>query len=114
QKLKGEVRGKKKLAKLLYFVDFGLYEKDQKSVTGDIYRALPMGPVPMQLEKIIGEMEDKKLISIEKIEERQGYLPTEVYRCKTEPDNGFSIFERLCLVQFNPTNPRQVVAPALS
>ncbi|MGB2632132.1 MAG: hypothetical protein WBC48_04425, partial [Minisyncoccales bacterium] len=42
QKLKGEVRGKKKLAKLLYFVDFGLYEKDQKSVTGDIYRALPM------------------------------------------------------------------------
>ncbi|MFZ3100052.1 MAG: hypothetical protein WA103_02345 [Minisyncoccales bacterium] len=26
--------------------------------------------------------------------------------------DGFSIFERLCLVQFNPTNPRQVVAPA--
>lgn len=86
QKLKGEVRGKKKLAKLLYFVDFGLYEKDQKSITGDIYRALPMGPVPMQLEKIIGEMEDKKLISIEKIEEHQGYLPTEIYRCKSEAD----------------------------
>jgi uncharacterized phage-associated protein len=86
QKLKGEVRGKKKLAKLLYFVDFGLYEKDQKSITGDIYRALPMGPVPMQLEKIISEMEDKKLISIEKIEEHQGYLPTEIYRCESEAD----------------------------
>lgn len=26
--------------------------------------------------------------------------------------NGFSAFERLCEVQFNPTNPRQVIAPA--
>lgn len=26
--------------------------------------------------------------------------------------NGLSIFERLCEVQFNPTNPQQVIAPA--
>ncbi|PIR04926.1 MAG: hypothetical protein COV57_01810 [Candidatus Liptonbacteria bacterium CG11_big_fil_rev_8_21_14_0_20_35_14] len=26
--------------------------------------------------------------------------------------NGLSVFERLCEVQFNPTNPRQVIAPA--
>ena len=26
--------------------------------------------------------------------------------------NGLSSFERLCEVQFNPTNPRQVIAPA--
>jgi len=26
--------------------------------------------------------------------------------------NGLSAFERLCEVQFNPTNPRQVIAPA--
>lgn len=26
--------------------------------------------------------------------------------------DGLSIFERLCEVQFNPTNPRQVIAPA--
>lgn len=25
---------------------------------------------------------------------------------------GFSIFERLCEVQFNPTNPKQIIAPA--
>ena len=37
RKLKGEVRGKKKLAKLLYFADFDLYEKSQKSITGDVY-----------------------------------------------------------------------------
>jgi hypothetical protein len=26
--------------------------------------------------------------------------------------DGFSVFERLCEVQFNPTNPQQVIAPA--
>ncbi|MFH1170405.1 MAG: hypothetical protein V1704_02505 [Candidatus Vogelbacteria bacterium] len=33
QKLGGKVHGKKKLAKLLYFADFDLYEKRQKSLT---------------------------------------------------------------------------------
>jgi len=27
-------------------------------------------------------------------------------------DEGFAAFERLCEVQFNTTNPRQVIAPA--
>ncbi len=27
-------------------------------------------------------------------------------------DDGISIFQRLCEVQFNPTNPKQVIAPA--
>src|SRR3989344_2493341 len=85
-KLKGEVRGKKKLAKLLYFADFYLYEKSQKSITGDVYRALPMGPVPSALEEIIAEMTKKKMLGIEQIEEREGYNPTEVYRCIVEPD----------------------------
>src|SRR3989344_2830279 len=63
QKLKGEVRGKKKLAKLLYFADFDLYEKSQKSITGDVYYALPMGPVPSALEEITVEMTKKKMLS---------------------------------------------------
>ena len=44
--LGGEIRGKKKLAKLLYYMDFDHYEKNHKSITGDIYKALPMGPFP--------------------------------------------------------------------
>lgn len=86
QKLKGEVRGKKKLAKLLYFADFDLYEKTQKSITGDMYRALPMGPVPSSLEAITTEMEDKEMINIKQVEEREGYNPTEIYKCLQEPD----------------------------
>jgi len=86
RKLKGEVRGKKKLAKLLYFADFDLYEKNQKSITGDVYQALPMGPVPSALEEITSAMTKKKTLEIDQVEEREGYNPTEVYKCLTEPD----------------------------
>ena len=91
QKLKGEVRGKKKLAKLLYFADFDLYEKLQRTITGDIYCALPMGPVPRTLEEITSEMTKKNMLSIEKVEERGGYNAAEIYRSLTEPD--LSVFD---------------------
>lgn len=86
RKLKGEVRGKKKLAKLLYFADFDLYEKIQKSITGDVYNALPMGPVPSALEEITQEMMKGKMLDITQVEGCEGYNPTEVYKCLTEPD----------------------------
>ena len=60
KKLGGEIQGKKKLAKLLYFADFDFFEKNQKPITGDTYKALPMGPVPVSFEKIISEMSEKK------------------------------------------------------
>ena len=64
RKLGGEVRGKKKLAKLLYFADFDFYEKYQKSITGDIYSALPMGPFPSSLDEITTAMAENKEISL--------------------------------------------------
>ena len=91
QKLEGEVHGKKKLAKLLYFADFDLYEKNQKSITGDVYYALPMGPVPSALEEITAEMAKKKLLGVEQADEREGYNPTEVYKCIAEPN--LSVFD---------------------
>ena len=91
QKLKGEVRGEKKLAKLLYFADFDLYEKIQKSITGDVYNALPMGPVPSALEEITKEMVKNKILGIKQVPEREGYNATEVYKCLTEPD--LSVFD---------------------
>jgi uncharacterized phage-associated protein len=46
--LGGSLRGRKKLAKLLYFADFDRFEykESMKSITGDSYRVLKMGPVP--------------------------------------------------------------------
>lgn len=87
RKLKGELRGKKKLAKLLYFVDFDLYEKEQRSLTGDVYKAYPKGPLPVALGGILAEMEKKGLLGVETIQEwGEAYAPTEVYINKTEPD----------------------------
>ena len=91
QKLNGEVRGKKKLAKLLYFADFDFYEKNQKSITGDTYRALPMGPFPVTLEEVTGEMAKKKEITIDQVTEREGYNATEVYKSLAKPD--MSVFD---------------------
>lgn len=84
-KLGREVRGKKKLAKLLYFVDFDFFEKNQKYFTGDKYKALPMGPVPVSLEAITKEMVKEKTLDIKSVEERDGYIATEVYACLQDP-----------------------------
>src|SRR5271170_8070237 len=85
QKLGGTMRGKKKLAKLLYFADFDFYEKYEKAITDDIYKALPMGPFPSSLDEVTTAMVDEQQISIEHVAEREGYNPTEVYTCLVEP-----------------------------
>ena len=54
--LGGQIHGKKKLAKLLYYVDFDFYEKNQKFFIGEKYKALPMGPFPESLNKIAEEI----------------------------------------------------------
>lgn len=90
--LKGEVRGKKKLAKLLYFADFDFFEKNQTPITGDRYKALPMGPFPVSLEIISAEMKKKGLLDIQAIPERAGYIPTEVYCATAKPDK--SVFSK--------------------
>ena len=85
-KLGGEIRGKKKLAKLLYFVDFDYFEKKEESVTGEMYKALPMGPYPIHMESVIKNLVAAKKISVESVEEIPGYNPTEVYKSQSDFD----------------------------
>ena len=89
-KLGGEIKGKKKLAKLLYFVDFDFFEKFQKSLTGDVYKALPMGPFPITMERVLTDMTNKKKIVIKSEKERTDYNPTEIYTTKEKPGEIFS------------------------
>lgn len=99
-KLGGEIKGKKKLAKLLYFVDFDFFESTkggQKSITGDVYKALPMGPFPVTMEKVINDMANKKKIIIKLEKERTDYNPTEIYRAKEKPEAIFSRDEQKIL-----------------
>ncbi|MEK7553650.1 MAG: Panacea domain-containing protein [Patescibacteria group bacterium] len=91
-KLGKEVRGKKKLAKLLYFVDFDFFEKNQKYFTGDKYKALPMGPFPVSLNEMTLEMAKEKMLKVESVNEHNGYNATEVYTCLKKPK--ISVFSK--------------------
>lgn len=111
--LGGEVRGKKKLAKLLYFVDFDAFEKTESSVTGDIYKALPMGPVPNSLQEITSEMEHAGLVKIDSVSEIRGFNATEVYTCLKKPEMSvFSMEEKKILdrviVKYGHLNGKQL------
>ncbi|NQU82495.1 MAG: SocA family protein [Parcubacteria group bacterium] len=85
-KLDKEVRGKKKLAKLLYYLDFDYYEKYEKYFTGEVYKKLPMGPFPVSLEKMTTDMAKKKQLIVKKVNEWDGYNPTEIYKASKKPD----------------------------
>lgn len=86
-KLGGEVRGKKKLAKLLYFADFDFFEKTQKSITGDTYKAYPKGPLPNTLSEITAMMKKDGILKINNIKEwGEEYAPTEIYKSTAKPD----------------------------
>ena len=85
-KLGKKIHGKKKLAKLLYYLDFDYYEKNQEYFTGEVYKKLPMGPFPVSLEEITKTMEKKKELVIKKIKEYDGYKATEVYEALEKPD----------------------------
>jgi uncharacterized phage-associated protein len=92
-KLGGTIRGKKKLAKLLYYVDFDRYEFNEsaKTVTGDTYEAWKMGPVPKHYMDIVTKLEQEGTLKAETIEGTSNYYPTEVYSTSTQPD--ISVFD---------------------
>ena len=89
----GVIRGKVKLAKLLYYLDFDKYEykESTKSITGDTYKALPMGPVPIHFMQVIQRLKKSGKLQKEAQEGLPEYNPTEVYICKAQPD--MSVFD---------------------
>ena len=63
----GQIEGKKKAYKLLYFLDFDYYEAYEKSFTGEIYKALDMGPAPIYFVGVMEELINEGKIKINKI-----------------------------------------------
>ena len=88
------IRGKKKLAKLLYYVDFDRFEfnESMETVTGDQYTRLPMGPVPKAMNKVVAGMTERGLLKVTEAENASGYRPTTVYMAQAEPD--MSLFDK--------------------
>lgn len=58
--------GKKKLAKILYFIDFTIYEIRKKSLTGMNYAKMDYGPMPEPkiFYSALGELKKKGIIEI--------------------------------------------------
>ncbi|MFA5769654.1 MAG: type II toxin-antitoxin system antitoxin SocA domain-containing protein [Bacteroidales bacterium] len=48
--------GETVLNKLLYFSDFNYYEVYEEHLTGAVYRKLPYGPVPQNMDSVIDQM----------------------------------------------------------
>lgn len=93
RELGGSVEGKKKLAKLLYYVDFDRYEykESMRTVTGDVYEAWRMGPVPRKYMQVINTLESDGRIARRSRHLRADYKPQEVFLLLAEPD--ISVFD---------------------
>lgn len=99
--LGGSISGKKKLAKLLYYVDFDHFEyrESMKSVTGDKYKAWRMGPVPEHYMDIVSKLEKEGKLKKRSVpSEIRGMNPTEVFETEVDPDESvFSEDEKYIL-----------------
>lgn len=90
----GKIECKKKACKLFYFLDFDYYEAYGKSFTGDIYKAYPMGPVPMYLNAVIEELEKEKAVKVDKIRALPNHdNDTVIYEPKNNNEYKFTIEE---------------------
>jgi uncharacterized phage-associated protein len=86
EKSGGSIQGKKKLAKLLYYVDFDSFEKNEVAITLDTYKAYPMGPLPQKMEEVLSEMSVEGTLDIKKVDMGSGYNPVEIYSSKSKAD----------------------------
>ncbi|TSC94421.1 MAG: hypothetical protein Athens101410_789 [Parcubacteria group bacterium Athens1014_10] len=91
--------GKKKLAKLFYFLDFTVYELKQKSVSNIVYKKENFGPMPLFYQSLI-ELKKQAIIDIKKPD--KNWLGLERIVAKQEPDlNVFDENEKLYLKQIS-------------
>jgi len=81
-KSNGEIKGKKKIWKMLYFLDFDMFEYDNHSITDDVYEKYPMGPKPRNIEERLAELEKAGFIESEKEKLREDYNDICVYKLK--------------------------------
>jgi uncharacterized phage-associated protein len=83
----GSVWGKKKMYKLLYYLDFDFFEKYEKPITGDIYHKLPMGPAPSYFDVLALELQKEGKLKISKGKTGAGFNDAVVYRALKDPES---------------------------
>jgi len=83
-KLNGEIKGKKRIWKMLYFLDFDMFEYDNRSITDDVYEKYPMGPKPRNIEQKLLELQKGGFIKTNKAKLGEDYNDMYVYRLKNK------------------------------
>lgn len=76
--------GVTKLYKLLYYLDFISFRDKKHSVTGDNYIHNQYGPVPENVDMILGSLKQDKAIKAEYVEYKENGTMT--YEAKKDPD----------------------------
>lgn len=82
----GSVWGKKKMYKLLYYIDFDFFEKYERPITGDIYHKIPMGPAPSYFDAIAQDLKKSGKLEISVGKTGSGYNDAVVYKTLHDPD----------------------------
>jgi len=83
---KGRVEGRKKLYKLLYYIDFDAYEKLGTSITGESYRKISMGPAPKNLTSVAKRLIQEGLLEVSKKPTGKNLKDTFIYEARQKPN----------------------------
>lgn len=78
--------GRTVLHKLLYFSDFNYFELNEESITGESYKKMEKGPVPIHFELAIEELVDEGKVSLGKRKLPCGKTMKKYFSLK-EPEN---------------------------
>jgi len=106
---------KTKMNKLLFYADFLMFKQSCFSISGMRYKAIEMGPVPINFQSIFEYLANKDEIDIFTTEFPQGYIG-EQFKAKNDrpfkaelfSENELNVLEKVANV-FKPTSTNQMI-----
>ena len=106
---------KKKMNKLLFYADFLMFKQSCFSISGMRYKAIEMGPVPINFQSIFEYLANKDEIDIFTTEFPQGYIGEQFkakngrpFRVELFSENELNVLEKVATV-FKPTRTNEMI-----
>ncbi|MEY4029631.1 MAG: hypothetical protein RJA90_816 [Bacteroidota bacterium] len=106
---------KTKMNKLLFYADFLMFKQSCFSISGMRYKAIEMGPVPINFQSIFEYLANKNEIDIFTTEFPQGYIGEQFkaknkrpFKAELFSENELNVLEKVANV-FKPTSTNQII-----
>ena len=106
---------KTKMNKLLFYADFLMFKQSCFSISGMRYKAVDMGPVPINFQSIFEYLANKYEIDIFTTEFPQGYIGEQFkskndrpFRAELFSENELNVLEKVATV-FKPTSTNEMI-----